>query len=105
MDKGFILKETKNCRKYTKHVYELSQHIDESFVQSFSFFGDPVVTAFSQMLPGSHDMVKIRSYEFAFEIAASLQGYDMIVTYQKKNQPVMDMVEDHLKGWIFGPKH
>ncbi|MDW3195462.1 MAG: hypothetical protein R8G66_24005 [Cytophagales bacterium] len=102
MDKGFTLKETKNCRKYTKHVYELSQRIDESFVQSFSLFGSSEVTNFSQMLPGSYDMIKIRNYEFSFEIAASLNGHDMIVTYQKKDQPIMDMVEVHLKGWIFG---
>lgn len=101
MEKGFTIKETKNCRKYTKHVYSLSQVIDESFVESFSIFGKPDVTYFSKTLPNCHDMVKIRNYDFSFEIAGSIDGRDLIITYEKKNKEIISMVEDELKAWLF----
>ncbi len=99
MDKGFRIKETKNCRKYTRHVYELGSAIDDSFVQTFSLFGKPEVTYFSEVVPGSHDMLKIRSYDFCFEIAGSLHGHDLIVTFEKRDEEVMQMVQQEIMSW------
>jgi len=82
-------------------VYELSEALDDSFLASFSIFGTPVITNFKQYLPESNDLFKIRNLEFGFEMAGSLHGHDLIVTYKKKDQEIVSMIESGLKSWVF----
>lgn len=104
MEKGFTIKETKNCRQYTKHVYEFSAVLDDTFLSSFSIFGTPEITNFKQYLPESSDLFRIRNVAFGFELAGSLNGHDLIVTYKKKDQEIISMVESELKSWVFSDK-
>lgn len=100
MGTGFFIKEIKNCRKYTKHVYELSKFIDQSFIEAFSFFGEPEITRFSHVNPKCHDLIKIRNYDFSFEMAGSYSGTDLIITYEKENKECRQLVENTLIEWF-----
>lgn len=100
MQKGFTIIRTKNCRRYTKHVYEVSHEIDESFFSAFSVFGSAKITDFKKFATGAKDMFSIRSYDFDFEISGTVHGRDLIVTYKKKDREIMHMVESEIESWI-----
>lgn len=97
--KGFTLVETKNCRKYTKHIYLLEQTIDQDLLHLLSVLGEIDITTFSQIVEGSHDLFKIRSYAYSCEVSGPIGGRELILTMQKLDQSVINMLEGSLIEW------
>lgn len=100
LGRAFELREIKDCRKYRKHIYHLSQALDDSFVSHFSFLGPPAVTPFRQFVPDAHDLLTIRSDTFDLELSGGLWGNDLFVTFGNKDQALVTFLEDELRQWI-----
>ncbi len=98
----FELREIKDCRKYRKHIYLLSQVLDASFVAHFSFLGPPKVTPFQQFVADAHDLLTIRSDTFGIELLGGLSGNDLFVTFGSKDQALVYFLEDELRQWVIG---
>lgn len=99
-EKRFTIRETKTCRKYTRHTYEVIPKIDDSLVEFFSIFGTPKIINIKKHLPNSYNLLKIRSLEFSFELSASLHGHDLTVIYEKQEREIMQMVENEINEWV-----
>ena len=100
MSQCFTLIESKNCRKYTKYVYRLNKQIDFDLIESLHYFGKAEVTEFSKYNSNSLDMFKIRNYELACEIAGSINGNDLIVTMDIKDDKMSDLIESEITEWF-----
>ncbi len=96
----FQLKETKNCRKYTKKIYELSELIDDSFLSHFSLLGKPQIIDFKSYSPQSLNMFKIRNYEMGLEASGTVDGYVVMVTYEKNVDENSELFESELMEWF-----
>jgi hypothetical protein len=101
MKNCFSVVSSKNCVKYTKKTYSFDPKIDQSFVSYFSTFGEPEITEVKKYLPTGNDLLKIRNYDFSFEVIAGFQSQSITVTYKKEDIETINLVELELNNWIY----
>jgi hypothetical protein len=94
------IKSSKNCVKYTKKTYAFSKEIDHTFVEHFHIFGTPELIEVKKFLPQSNDLVKIRNYDYSFEITAGMTSTNLTAIYKLKDEAAIELVEGELISWI-----
>jgi|GEM_PF-3298728 len=96
----FKVESSKNCVRYTKRTYSFDCEVDESFVDHFSVFGAPEITDVKKYLPNANNFLKIRNYDYSFELSCGMNSEKIMVIYKLNDKEVMTLVEEELGNWI-----
>lgn len=95
----FRVAVTKNCRKYHKRSYELSDHIDRRLVTFFEDYGVLEIYEFSKFNAESMDTFRIR-LEDCWEVSGVLGSNLLIFTIAKNQIEIIDDFEKILSEWL-----
>lgn len=103
MPESFTLLERKNCRRFTKYVYQVNKPIDFTLIKNFQYLGEAQITEFSKYNFKSLDMFQIRNHALVCQIIGSIRGNDLIVTLRIQDDNIIHLIESKLTKWFNEP--
>ena len=99
MDVAFTYKQIRNCRRYLKRCYSLTQPSNELLLHQLSDFGLIEYQRFSEYLPQAKDTFKVKMLDL-IEISGVLDGKELFITVSKEDLSLFQRIEQAIHDWF-----